>query len=139
MAGILMFTPKGNNPRILFKLQPGAMNKYDFVALLKELKTELKGKKLLLIWDSLPAHKAAVVAKYIASQKRWLRVERYPSYAPELSPVELVWSPMKTKDLAHTPPKGLGHLKRMVRRSFRRVKNDKALLKHCLRKAGILS
>lgn len=139
MVGILMFTSKGNNPQILFKLQPDAMDRYDFVSLLKELKTELKGKKLLLIWDSLPAHKAAVVTKYIASQKHWLRVERYPSYAPELSPIELLWSPMKTKDLAHTPPKGLMHLKRIVRRSFRRIKNDKALLKNCLRKTGILS
>lgn len=139
MAGILMFTPKGNNPQVLFTLQPGAMDKYDFVALLKDLKTELRGKKLLLIWDSLPAHKAGIVMKYIASQKHWLRVERYPSYAPELSPVELLWSPMKTKDLAHTPPKGLKHLKRLVRRSFRRIKNDQALLKNCLRKAGVLS
>ena len=139
MAGILMFTPKGNNPEIMFKLQAGAMDKYDFVKLLKDMKTELKGKKLLLIWDSLPAHKAAIVANYIASQKRWLRVERYPSYAPELSPVELIWSPMKTKDLAHTPPKGLKHLTRMIRKSFRRIKKDKELLKNCLRKAGVLS
>lgn len=139
MAGILIFTPKGNNPRILFTLQPGAMDKYDFVRLLRGLKTELRGKKLLLIWDSLPAHKAAVVAKYVASEKHWLRVERYPSYAPELSPVELIWSPMKTRDLAHTPPKGLRHLKRMIRKSFRRIKKDKALLKNCLRKAGVLS
>lgn len=138
MAGILMFTPKGNNPQIMFTLQPGAMDKHDFVALLRGLKTELGGKKLLLIWDSLPAHKAAVVTKYVASQKHWLRVERYPSYAPELNPVELIWSPMKTKDLAHTPPKGLRHLKCVVRKSFRRIKKDKALLKSYLRKAGVL-
>ena len=139
MTAVLMFTPKGNNPTILFTLQPGAMNKYDFVDLLKNLKKELAGKKLLLIWDSLPAHKAGVVKNYIASEKRWLRVERYPSYAPELSPIELLWSPMKTRDLAHTPPKGLKHLKRIVRRSFRRIRNDKTLLKNCLRRTGVLS
>lgn len=123
----------------MFKLQAGAMDRYDFVRLLRDMKTELQGKKLLLIWDSLPAHKAAIVANYIASEKHWLRVERYPSYAPELSPVELIWSPMKTKDLAHTPPRGLKHLKRLVRKSFRRIKKNKALLKNCLRKAGVLS
>ena len=139
MAGVLMFTSKGNNPQILFRFQAGAMDKHDFVRLLKDMKTELKGKKLLLIWDGLPAHKAAVVMNYIASQKRWLRVERYPSYAPELSPVELIWSPMKTRDLAHTPPKGLKHLRHMVRRSFRRIKKDRVLLKNCLRKAGVLN
>lgn len=115
------------------------MDKYDFVALLKELKKELQGKKLLLIWDGLPAHKAKVVREYIASQSRWLRVERYPGYAPELSPVEFIWAPMKNKDLAHVPPKGLRHLKKIVHRSFRRIEADPFLLKNCLRKAGVLS
>lgn len=139
MAGLLVFTPRGNNPRILFSLQAGAMDKYDFVKLLKNFKKEMNGKKVLLIWDSLPAHKSKVVAEYIASQKRWLRVERYPGYAPELSPVEFIWSPMKTKDLANARPEGLKHLVRIVRKSFRRIRKDKVLLKNCLHKAGVFS
>lgn len=139
MAGVLMFTPRARKPRIFFRLQPGSMDQDDFIELLQDLKTELCGKKLLLIWDGLPAHRAKKVTDYIAAEKRWLRVERYPAYAPELSPVEFIWSPMKTKDLAHVPPKGLRHLKRLVRRSFRRIKKDTRLLKNCLRKAGVLS
>lgn len=139
MAGLLIFTPKGNNPKIYFRLQPGSMNKYDFLDFLEDIKTEMKGKKILLIWDGLPAHRAKVIARYIESQKSWLRVERYPAYAPELSPVEFVWSPMKTKDLANLPPKGLKHLKRTIRKSFKRIGDDKALLKNCLKKAGVLS
>lgn len=139
MAGLIVFTPKCNNPRVLFRLQPGAMDRHDFVALLKDVKTEMKGKKLLLIWDGLPAHRSRMVMNHIKSQKHWLRVERYPAYAPELSPVEFLWSPMKTRDLAHTPPNGLPHLKRIVRASFRRIRSDKRLLKSCLRKAGVLS
>ena len=139
MAGFLVFTPRGNNPNAMFALKPGAMDKYDFVKLLENFKKEMAGKKVLLIWDSLPAHKAKVVAEYIASQKRWLRVERYPGYAPELSPVEFIWSPMKTRDLANARPNGLKHLMRTVRKSFRRIRKDKQLLKNCLRKAGVLS
>lgn len=139
MAGLLLFTPRGNRPRMFFRLQPGSMDQDDFLDFLQNIRRELKGKKLLLIWDGLPAHRARNVAAYIRSQRSWLRVERYPSYAPELSPVEFLWSPMKTKDLAHIPPNGLRHLKRLVRRSFRRIAADKALLKNCLRKAGVLS
>lgn len=139
MAGLLTFTPKGNNPKIYFRLQPGAMNKYDFVKFLADIKKEMRGKKLLLIWDGLPGHKAKIVTNYICSQKSWLRVLRYPGYAPELSPVEFLWSPLKTKDLAHIPPKGLGELTRRVRRAFLRIKKDKPLLKSCLRKAGVLT
>jgi transposase len=136
MAGLLLFTPKGNRPKVYFRLQPGAMDKYDFIDFLENIKQELHGKKLLLIWDGLPAHRAKIVKDYLRSQASWLRVERYPAYAPELSPVELLWSLMKTKDLANVPPKGLTHLKRLVRRSFRRIKADTTLLKNCLRKVG---
>ena len=139
MAGLLVFTPKGNRPRILFRLQPGAMDSHDFVDMLEDVKAEMGGRKLLLIWDGLPAHRSKKVREYIQSQKLWLRVERYPAYAPELSPVEFIWSPMKTKDLAHLPSKGLCHLKCAVRRSFRRIKNDRLLWKNGLRKAGVLS
>lgn len=139
MAGVLMFTPQGTRPKIFFRLQPGSMDKHDFLELLENLRIELHGKKLLLIWDGLPAHRAKEVVAYIKENKHWLRVERYPAYAPELSPVEFIWSPMKTKDLAHLPPKGLRYLKRAVRRSFRRIKRDTGLLRNCLRKAGVLS
>jgi len=44
------------------------MNKYDFVKLLKNFKKEMNGKKVLLIWDSLPAHRSKIVMAYIASK-----------------------------------------------------------------------
>lgn len=139
MAGLIKFTPFGNNPKLFFRLQPGSMDKYDFLKLLKDVKKEMKGKKLLLIWDRLPAHRSKLIKDYIKSQKSWLRVEHYPVYAPELSPVEFMWSAMKGKDLAQIPPKGLKHLKRMVRKSVKRIKSNKWLMKGFLKKAGILS
>lgn len=139
MAGLLLFTPRGTHPRIFFRLQPGSMDANDFLAMLRDIKRELRGKKLLLIWDGLPAHRAREVLAFIKANRAWLRVERYPAYAPELSPVEFIWSPMKTKDLAHVPPRGFGHLKSLIRKSFRRIKRNKTLLTQCLRKAGVLS
>lgn len=139
MAGILIFTPHGRRKKIYFRLQPGTMGKDDFVKLLKDLKREIHGRKLLLIWDGLPAHRAKAVKAHIESQSAWLRVERYPGYAPELSPIEFLWSPIKTKDLAHIPPKGLGQLICRVRKAFRRIAKDDALLNGCLRKAGVLT
>lgn len=139
MAGLIKFTPKGNNPELFFHIQPGAMDRYDFIDLLKDIKTEMRSKKLLLIWDRLPAHRSRAVAKHINSQASWLRVEHYPGYAPELNPVEFMWSSMKGKDLAHVPPKGLKHLKGIVRKSVRRIRSNASLLKGFLRKAGALS
>ncbi len=139
MAGLIRFTPRGNNPELFFHLQPGSMDKYDFLNFLKDVKKEMKGKKLLLIWDRLPAHRSKLVKDYIESQKSWLRVEHYPAYAPELSPIEFMWSAMKSKDLAQIPPKGLRHLKRIIKKSVRRIKSDKLLMKGFLKKAFVLS
>lgn len=139
MAAMIKFTPAGNNPELFFHLQPGGMDRYDFLKFLKSVKTEMRGKKLLLIWDRLPAHRAKIVTDYAKSQKSWLRVEHYPGYAPELSPVEFMWSSMKGKDLAHVPPRGLKHLKRLVRKSVKRIGSDKRLLKGFLGKACVLS
>ena len=133
MAGLILFTPKGNNPQLFFRMKPGAMDRYDFVEFLKNMKIELKGKKLLLIWDRLPAHRSKLVTSYIKSQKSWLRVEYYPGYAPELSPVEYMWSSMKGKDLSHIPPKGLGHLVGLVKKSVKRIRSSSSLLKGFLR------
>ena len=139
MAGMIKFTPDGNNPQLFFQIKPGSTDRYDFLKFLKGIKTEMRGKKLLLIWDRLPAHQAKIVTDYVKSQKSWLRVEHYPGYAPELSPVEFMWSSMKGKDLAHIPPKGLKHLKRLVRKSVRRIRSDKQLLRGFLKKAFVLS
>lgn len=139
MAAMIKFTPAGNNPELLFHLQPGSMDKYDFVNFLKNVQKEMKGKKLLLIWDRLPAHRSKLVTDFVKSQKSWLRIEHYPGYAPELSPVEFMWSAMKGKDLAQIPPKGLRHLKHMVRKSIKRIKSDKRMLKNLLRKAYVLT
>jgi transposase len=139
MAALLVFTPKGNHPRVAFRLQAGSMKKEHFVEYLKDIKKMMRGRKLLLVWDGLAGHKAKIVTDWIRAQKSWLRVERYPGYAPELSPVEFLWSPIKTKDLAHVPPQGLPELTRRVRKAFRRIRDNKPLLKNCLRKAGVLT
>ena len=41
---------------------------------------------------------------YVASQRRWLVVERLPAYAPDLNPVELLWGNLKGTELANFCP-----------------------------------
>jgi transposase len=139
MAALLVFTPEGRRPRVAFRLQAGAMKKEDFLRYLKDIKRMMRGRKLLLIWDRLAGHRAGIVARWIKTQTSWLRVEHYPGYAPELSPVEYLWAPIKTKHLANLPPKGFPDLTRKVRRAFRNVRRDQSLLTGCLRKAAVLT
>jgi transposase len=103
------------------------MKAREILRFLKELKTGMRGRKLLLIWDGLPAHRAKIIKAYIARERTWLRVERFPAYAPELNPIEYLWSAMKRKDIANHPPSGLACLRQAIHKSKRRLSNQKLL------------
>jgi transposase len=55
---------------------------------LGELRRFLGGEKANLLWDGLPSHRSNATRAWLATQRRWLVVERLPAYAPELNPVE---------------------------------------------------
>lgn len=83
-----------------------SVKKEDVIDYLKALKKHYRKKKLLLFWDGLSAHKAKLVQEFLKTQKDWLRVERLPSYAPEINPPEYLWSAMKNKYLCNLRPEG---------------------------------
>ena len=47
------------------------------------------------------AHRAQVVNAYLNTQQHWLRIARFPGYAPELNPIEYLWAAMKKKYLGN--------------------------------------
>lgn len=59
------------------------------------------GRPLLVVMDRLAAHKSA--AKRLAADERFM-FEWLPGYAPDLNPVEAVWSQTKYSDLANYIP-----------------------------------
>lgn len=59
----------------------------------------LAGDRLLVIWDGSPIHRGAEVSEFVAETKGTLRVERLPSYAPDLNPVEWLWRHLKEVEL----------------------------------------
>jgi len=90
-------------------------------------------RKLILIIDNLRVHKAKLVNEYLKTQKRWLTVEYLPPYAPELNPVEYVWSSRKRKEFGNAVITDSRTLDRRIQASGERVRSDPALLKGFLR------
>jgi transposase len=118
---------------LFLKSQPGTVDKIAVIHYLKELKKHMRGKKLLLFWDGLPAHRAKMVNLLLKTQTNWLIVRRLPAYAPELNPPEYLWSAMKAKDICNIRPNGLSALDKAVQRSYRRIKKQPDLLLGFLR------
>lgn len=90
--------------------------------------------RVVLLWDRLPAHRSRYTAQALARQRSWLTVEWLPAYAPELNPLEQLWSHVDAIALANTPAEDLGVLRRQVRNGLQRVRRrprvGRAFLQH---------
>ena len=65
---------------------------------------------------------------FVRSQRGWLVVERLPGYAPELNPVEGVWSNLKGQEFANYAADTIDGLTQQARRGISRVRRRPRLL-----------
>ncbi len=97
----------------------------------------MRGKKAILIWDALPAHKSRIMQDYLASQRSWLTAERLPGYAPDLNPVETLWSNVKGQELANRCSKDIDEAEVALRSGIVPVGESRNLPFSFLRHAGL--
>jgi transposase len=90
------------NGAFWFCTYEGGLNAELFVELLKKM-MKYRRKPIHLVLDSLPAHKTALVKKYVTSTEGRLTLHFLPGYAPDLNPDELVWSHVKRTGTARRP------------------------------------
>lgn len=125
--GALAVAPDRQRVRAFLALHPGNVRGERVVSFLRGLRRHLRG-RVLVVWDRLACHRSAETRRYLAANKHWLEIELLPAYAPELNPVEYLWSYLKGKDMTNFAPDDLSSLARQVRRKARRVRNDTDLL-----------
>jgi len=88
----------------------------DVVSFVRALHRHLR-RPIILICDRLNVHRSAVKTLLVAGSP-WLQVEMLPSYAPDLNPVEALWSHTKYSDLANFLPEDVHHLENAVLESL---------------------
>jgi hypothetical protein len=109
-----------------FRLHPGQEIRWPkALGFVRSLLRQLRG-PLILIWDRLNAHRAA---KRRLDGLRRLAVEFLPPYAPELNPVENVWSHLKMNPLANLPIHELNELRATASRHGRSLQRRQRLLR----------
>lgn len=79
-------------------VRPRSLNGLDTVEFLRHL-GRLVGDRLLVVWDGSPIHRRAEVSEFVAETRGEIVVERLPSYAPDLNPVEWMWRHLKEVEL----------------------------------------
>ena len=75
------------------RFQQNNFNAIHVSIFLRVLLRHLRG-QVIILWDNCQIHKGPVMRRLRMDYPR-LHVERFPSYAPELNPVEQIWNDFK--------------------------------------------
>jgi transposase len=110
-----------------FRLFPGAIRSPQVILFLAHLLCHIPG-KLLIVWDGLAAHRSGAVWDFIRQQRGRIWIEFLPAYAPELNPVEYLWSHWKQHELPNFCPASFGQLSQHARGALRRMRRRPSLV-----------
>lgn len=136
-TGIVATDATMQRVRALCTFTKGAVRKEDTLRTLKHLLRHIAG-PIALFWDGLAQHRAKIVREFLDQRKnRFVIVERFPAYAPELNPQEYLWAASKTKDMANFCPKEPDDLERHAKNSIKRIQNSPHILRGALKKSGL--
>src|ERR1700686_3325310 len=94
-------------------------------------------RKIFLILDSHPVHKARSVSRWLAEHAAQIQVYWLPPYSPELNPDELLNQDVKTNALGRVRPLNLSEMMNSVRSYLRITQRRPRLVKNYFRERQV--
>ena len=137
MAAGLCYGSRGGGAQLAFHHQVDADDTDSLIDALEGLRRALGGQKATLLWDGLPAHRSKKMRAWLGRQRSWLVVEPLPGYAPELNPVEALWSNLKGVELANLAGDTLQDVITAAERGIQRIRDTHHLAYSFLRHCGL--
>ncbi len=130
----LCVAPTRDRVQLYFRLHQNANITTPHVCdFLSQLSRQL-GEPIALIWDRLPAHRSKRTQAFL-ERHRELHTAFLPPYAPELNPVEGLWSYLKMNPMANLALFDVENLALTARRHARSLQRKERLLRafigHC--------
>jgi len=137
LAALIAVRP-GCGPRLIFRTHRArrgdtrkGFTETDYARFLDAAHQQLHG-PLVLVWDGLNTHTSRAMRELIAARD-WLTVFQLPAYAPELNPVEPVWSHLK-RSLANLVKQDIDQLTALIKTRPRPMRYQPGLLEGLLAK-----
>ena len=96
------------------------------VSFLRKVLRRLRG-HVIVVWDGGSSHKGPLIRDLLSRYPR-LHLERLPAYAPELHPVELLWSYLKHGRPSNFVPRNVWHLDHVVQEHLLTARRAPGLL-----------
>jgi DDE superfamily endonuclease len=131
-------SPKRKRLGLYFHLMPDDENVHgeDTVEFLKQLKRHIPG-SMTILWDRGNVHdRSKVVRAYLAGQPG-IVTEKFPGYAPETNPDEMVWQHTKHARLSNFTPEDVAELRATVVAELERLHGKPELLASFIRHAKV--
>lgn len=141
VAGLVCFR-SGRRSRLIYRTvvhrgrkgERRSFSETDYAALLDAAHQQLGG-PIVVCWDNLNTHVSAAMRELIAARE-WLHVIRLPPYAPDLNPVEHVWSHVK-RGLGNLIVRGVDQLVAVVKNRLKRIQYRPELIDAFLAHTGL--
>lgn len=142
VAGLICVKP-GHRTRLIYRTithhgrkgEKKGFREADYAALLDAAHQQLGG-PIVLVWDNLTTHHDTAMRTLIAA-RTWLTVYRFPAYAPELNPVEGVWSHLK-RGLGNLAACGIDQLAALVKTRLKKMQYRPALIDAFIAETGLI-
>ena len=113
--------------RFYFRLFNGSIKSPQIVEFLKALQATI-GKKLLIIWDRLQAHRSKLVKAHVEAQRGQIAIDYLPAYAPDMNPVECIWGYLKHHAMPNYCARDLGDVAHRARSNLRSMQRRPTLV-----------
>lgn len=95
-----------------------------------------KGHRAVLVWNNLNVHKDRRLRQFIDTHD-WIPCYFLPAYAPDLNPVEDIWSLLRRSSQANTAFTDPDHLISTLRRGLLQIQYRSNLIDGCLAETGL--
>jgi transposase len=135
VLGALLVSPCIKRIRLTIRSYQTSLGSVHAIAFLRHLLRLIPG-QIVLVWDNHKIHVCPQTQKFIEQHRDRLHVYRFPTYAPELNPVEFVWTQVGEHHAgfaAHNMPE----LCQRIRAGVSRTRKSKHRLRICLKSSGL--
>jgi transposase len=129
LLGAILVSPRGRKMKLSTRSFRVNLRGEQVILFLKQILRRIAG-PIVLVWDNHPIHQRRLVQNFIQSEPR-LHVYSFPTCAPELNPMEFVWTHVShaTENFA---PHNLSELSTKVWSAIATVRASKYRLSACL-------
>lgn len=125
--GFITMLPQSQRLDFRFTIFSGATTTEDMIFFLTMIHDYYVNKKVIIIFDRLPAHRAAV-GYFEQTHPDWFSFEYLPPYSPELNPVEQCWQVMKNVYMPNFIPTSIEYLVKKTLEVAQCINKDKKRL-----------